>query len=161
MMANLPADPVARVRAFLETHGAEFRIFHTDETIFTVEDASRTIGVPSEKILKSLLFFINDREWALALMSGSNRVSDKKVKRVLGASKIRMGSADAIKTFSSFEPGGIPPVGYPEQPKTLLDEDLFLFDTIWAAAGSDHDFFPISPVDLLQMTGGAKADIKK
>ncbi|MDR1138231.1 MAG: YbaK/EbsC family protein [Synergistaceae bacterium] len=160
-MTDLPEDPVARVRAFLEASGGESRIIHTDETIFTVEDASRTVGAPSEKILKSLLFFVDDREWALALMSGANRVNDKKVRRVLGASKVRMGSAEAIKAFSSFEPGGVPPVGYPEQPKALLDEDLFQFDTVWAAAGSDHDFFPISPEALLRITGGIKADIKK
>ncbi|MDR1508833.1 MAG: YbaK/EbsC family protein [Synergistaceae bacterium] len=154
-------DPVARVRTFLEASGLASRIVHTGETIFTVGDASRTVGAPPEKILKSLLFFVDDREWALALMSGSNRVNDKKVRRALGASKVRMGSAEAIKAFSSFEPGGVPPVGYPEQPKTLLDEDLFQFDTVWAAAGSDHDFFPISPGELLRITGGTKTDIKK
>ena len=34
-MTDLPEDPVARVRAFLETRGGESRIFHTDETIIT------------------------------------------------------------------------------------------------------------------------------
>jgi prolyl-tRNA editing enzyme YbaK/EbsC (Cys-tRNA(Pro) deacylase) len=161
-VTDLPEeDPVARVRTFLEASGLASRIVHTGETIFTVGDASRTVGAPPEKILKSLLFFVDDREWALALMSGSNRVNDKKVRRALGASKVRMGSAEAIKAFSSFEPGGVPPVGYPEQPKTLLDEDLFQFDTVWAAAGSDHDFFPISPGELLRITGGTKTDIKK
>jgi prolyl-tRNA editing enzyme YbaK/EbsC (Cys-tRNA(Pro) deacylase) len=160
-MESRPADPVDRVRAFLEKCGLTSRIVHTEETIFTVEDASRTVGAPGEKILKSLLFLVDGEKWALVLMSGSNKVSDKKVRRALGASKVRMGSAEAIKDFSSFEPGGVPPVGYPEQPKTLLDDDLFRYDTVWAAAGSDHDFFPISPEDLLKITGGVRVDIKK
>ena len=154
-------DPVGRVKAFLEASGCEARVFHSDDTIFTVEDASRTVGAPPEQILKSLLFITHEGEWALALMSGSNRVNDKKVKRALGTTRVRMGTAEAIRAFSGFEPGGVPPVGYPTPPRALLDADLFLYDVVWSAAGTDHDFFPISPEELLRITGGARADIKK
>ena len=154
-------DPAGKVKAFLEASGCETRIIHSENTIFTVEDASRTVGVPPEQILKSLLFMTNEGEWALALMSGSNRVNDKKVKRALGTARVRMGTAEAIKAFSGFEPGGVPPVGYPTPPKALLDADLFLYDVVWSAAGTDHDFFPISPDELLRITGGVRADIKK
>ena len=154
-------DPAGRVRAFLEAANCGARIVHTENTIFTVEDASRAAGVPPEKILKSLLFVTAEGEWVLALMSGSNKVNDKHVKRALGTVKVRMGTAAAIKAYSGFEPGGVPPVGYPGQPRTLLDADLFQYDTVWAAAGTDHDFFPISPDELLRITGGVKTDIKK
>jgi prolyl-tRNA editing enzyme YbaK/EbsC (Cys-tRNA(Pro) deacylase) len=154
-------SPTERVRAFLEAANCGTRIVHTENTIFTVGDAARTVGAPPEKILKSLLFVTEEGEWALALMSGSNKVNDKHVKRALGTTKVRMGAAEAIKAFSGFEPGGVPPVGYPEQPRTLLDADLFQYDTVWSAAGTDHDFFPISPDELLRITGGVKADIKK
>ncbi|MDR1651331.1 MAG: YbaK/EbsC family protein [Synergistaceae bacterium] len=154
-------DPAELVRAHLESLGCASGIIHSGETIFTVEDASRTVGAPPEKILKSLLFFIDDSYWALALMSGANKVNDKKVRRALGARKVRMGTAEAIMEFSGFAPGGVPPVGYPVQPKALLDLDLFQYDTVWSAAGTDHDFFPITPDELLRITGGAAADIKK
>ena len=55
----------------------------------------------------------------------------------------------------------MPPVGYPEQPQTLLDEDLFNYGTVWAAAGTDHAFFPVAPDELLRITGGEKSDVKK
>jgi prolyl-tRNA editing enzyme YbaK/EbsC (Cys-tRNA(Pro) deacylase) len=154
--------PVQKVRAFLSSARCDAEIVHSEETIFTVEDASRTVGAPPEHILKSLLFVVDDVEWALALMSGSNKVHDKKLKRALGsARKIRMAAAEAIKAFSGFEPGGVPPVGYEKQPKTVLDEDLFKYGTVWSAAGTDHVFFPISPEELLRITEGIKADIKK
>ena len=161
MSAPNLGDPSGKVKAFLEASGCEASIVHSEGSIFTVEDASRIVGVPPEQILKSLLFVTDEGEWALALMSGSNRVNDKKVKRALGTSKVRMGTAEAIKEFSGFEPGGVPPVGYPTPPRALLDADLFLYDVVWSAAGTDHDFFPISPDELLRITGGVKADIKK
>ena len=161
---SLPAPdiaPVARVRAALEASRCESGVVHTDETIFTVEDASRAIGTSPETILKSLLFVTGDGEWVLALMSGSNRASDKKIKRALGVGKVRMGTAEAIKEFSGFEPGGVPPVGYATQPRALLDEDIFRHGVVWSAAGTDHDFFPIAPEELLRITGGVVADVKK
>lgn len=154
-------NPVSRVAAFLSSAGCESRVTHSDDTIFTVEDASRVIGTPPGRILKSLLLIADEGEWVLALMSGSNRVSDKKIKHILKTGRVRMGTAEAIKTYSGFELGGVPPVGYPKQPRTLLDDDLFQYETVWSAAGTDHDFFPISPAELLRITGGAKADIKK
>ena len=72
-------SPTERVRAFLEAADCCARIVHTENTIFTVGDAARTVGAPPEKILKSLLFVTEEGEWALALMSGSNKVNDKHV----------------------------------------------------------------------------------
>lgn len=165
MREETAADPAAKVKKFLREAGCDAPVTHSAETIFTVGDASRAVGAPPEEILKSLLFVAalegrGDR-WVLALMSGANRVSDKKVRRALGAQKIRMGLVDAIMAYSGFAPGGVPPVGYPEQPETLLDEDLFRYDIVWAAAGTDHDFFPISPRELQKITRGTVADIKK
>lgn len=155
-------DPVERVRFCLREAGCDSKIVHTADTIFTVDDASRAVGAPPEEILKSLLFSVNDGEsWALVLMSGSNKVHDKKVKRLLGAKKVRMGAAEAITGFSGFAPGGVPPVGYAKQPTALLDEDLFRYGVVWAAAGTDHDFFPISPDELMCLTSGIRADVKK
>jgi len=155
-------EPVERVRFSLRESGCDSRIVHTEDTIFTVEDASRAVGAPPEEILKSLLFSVNDGEsWALVLMSGSNKVHDKKVKRLLGARKVRMGSAESIMGFSGFSPGGVPPVGYAAPPTALLDEDLFLYGVVWAAAGTDHDFFPVSPAELMRITRGTRADVKK
>jgi len=52
-------------------------------------------------------------------------------------------------------------VGYPELPEAFLDEDLFLYPVVWAAAGTDHSFFPIAPGDLLRLAEGRKCSIKK
>ncbi|MDR1481921.1 MAG: YbaK/EbsC family protein [Synergistaceae bacterium] len=155
-------DPVERVAESLRQAGCDSKIFHTEDSIFTVDDASRAVGAPPEQILKSLLLRLDDGAgWALALMSGSNKVHDKKVKRLLSARRVQFGAAEAIKDFSGFEPGGVPPVGYVSQPRTLIDDDLFKYETVWAAGGSDHDLFPISPEELLRVTAGTRADIKK
>lgn len=155
-------DPVEAVRAFLKEARCDSPVKLTEATIFTVADASSAVGAPEEEILKSILLRVNHgKYYALALMSGVNKVDAKKVKKALGASHVSFAGGEECEEWSGFRPGGVPPVGYPEQPRTLLDEDLFNYQTVWAAAGTDHAFFPVAPEELLRITGGEKSDIKK
>ena len=155
-------NPVETVRDFLDKKQCASVIKQTEATIFTVSDASAAVGAPEEEILKSILLRVNHGEYyALALMSGVNRVDTKKIKRIIGASHVSFAKAEECIEWSGFRPGGVPPVGYPEQPRTLLDEDLFRHETVWAAAGTDHAFFPVSPDELKRLTDGEKAEIKQ
>ena len=154
------SDPVEKVLRFLNERGFHGAVTYTEETIFTVEDASRVVGAQPEHILKSLVLLVDDRP-ALALMSGTNRVDVKKVRREAEAKKVRMADPEYVYEWSGFKIGGVPPVGYPELPEAFLDEDLFLYPVVWAAAGTDHSFFPIAPGDSLRLAEGRKCSIKK
>jgi len=154
-------EAVGKVREFLRKAGYGGQILFSRDTIFTVEDASRTVGAPQEAILKTIVLQA-DGGFVLALMSGVNRVDLKAVRRLLpGVKKISMASPETVLEYSGFAVGGVPPVGFPSEIEALLDEDLFLQETVWAAAGTDHAFFPVSPEELLRMTKGRKAAIKK
>lgn len=160
VVTSCPADPVDWVRAFLDAEGYSGAIRITEDTIFTVEDASRAVGAPPEEILKSLVLLV-DGAPLLALMSGRNRVDLKKVQRLLEARKVRMADAEWVYAYSGFRVGGVPPVGYPDPLPALLDQDLYDYAVVWAAAGSDHAFFPVSPAELERLTGGRRADLRK
>jgi hypothetical protein len=41
----------------------------------------------------------------------------------------------------------------------LLDQDLWRFDEIWAAAGHPHGVFCLHPQDLPNLTGAIAADV--
>lgn len=151
---------VARVRAFLEEQGWCDAIQETKNTIRTVDDAAQAVGAPPAEILKSLLL-LADGKPVLALMSGPNKVDIRKVRSALGAKKVSMAKPEWVYQFSGYRVGGVPPVGYDEQPHSLLDEMLFRYETVWAAAGTDHAFFPVSPDELKRMTGGIVCDIRK
>jgi prolyl-tRNA editing enzyme YbaK/EbsC (Cys-tRNA(Pro) deacylase) len=151
---------VEKVRSFLEGEGYEGEIFFTEDTIFTVEDASRAVGVRPEEILKSLVLLADDKP-ILVLMSGPNKVDIKKIKRMLGARKVKMADPGYVYEYTGYRIGGVPPVGYPEKPKAFIDEDVFLYDTLWAAAGSEHSFFPVGPLELARLASAEKADLKK
>jgi prolyl-tRNA editing enzyme YbaK/EbsC (Cys-tRNA(Pro) deacylase) len=154
-------EAVKKVRAALDANGcADVKIKVTEETIFTVEDASKVVGVPAEEILKSLVFLVDGCP-VLALMSGANRVDIRAVARAAEGGKVKMASPEYVLEHFGFRVGGVPPTGYPTRIPALLDEDLFRYPVVWAAAGTDHAFFPIEPERLLALTGGLKVSLKK
>ena len=152
---------VLRVRAALDEAGAaDITIIKAEGTIFTVEDAAGTVGAPPEEILKSLIFLV-DGNPCLVLMSGVNRVDAKAVARALGGKKAKMAQPEYVFESFGFQVGGVPPIGYPSRLPALLDEDLFRYPLGWAAAGTDHAFFPVAPERLLAMVGGTRMALKK
>lgn len=154
-------EAVRKVREALDAAGcADVGIKITEDTIFTVEDASRAVGAPAEEILKSLVFLVDDLP-ALVLMSGANRVDSKAVARTLQGKKVRMATPEYVFDRFGFRVGGVPPVGYPARLPALVDDDLFRHSVVWAAAGTDHAFFPIAPDRLLALTGGIRANLRK
>ena len=154
--------PTDKVRAALDNVGADdITIRIVEQTIFTVDDAANTIGVSPSEILKSLIFVIDKSEPCLVLMSGSNKVDSKLAAHALGGKRGRMMSPDEVHERYGFRIGGVPPIGYDEKLRTVLDEDLFAHKIVWSAAGTDHTFFPIEPERLLSITGGSRASIKK
>lgn len=153
-------DPVQKVQKALDALHYSGKIIHSDATIFTVSDASKAIGVTEPEILKSLIFLV-DGSPCLVLMSGSNKVQSGKVKRASGGHRVTMMSPDDVLAKFGFKIGGVPPIGYDEKLPCLMDEDLWKYETVWAAAGTDHAFFPIAPQTLLEYTNGKKVTLKK
>jgi prolyl-tRNA editing enzyme YbaK/EbsC (Cys-tRNA(Pro) deacylase) len=89
--------------------------------------------------------------------SGDRRVDEQKVAAVVGA----LGRADAefVKARTGFSIGGVAPLAHLEAPVTLIDRELFRFDTIWAAAGHPQGVFALSPAQLEALTGAPVADV--
>ena len=152
--------PVEKVSRSLREYGYSVQVTVCGASISTVKEAAQAVGAPEEHILKSLIFLADD-EPVLVLMAGENRVDSKKLRSAAGAKKIRMADPEFVYRWCGFRTGGVPPVGYGEKLRAFLDEDLFLYPVVWAAAGTDHSFFPISPTDLADITGGMAYPLKK
>jgi prolyl-tRNA editing enzyme YbaK/EbsC (Cys-tRNA(Pro) deacylase) len=122
----------------------------------TAEDAARAIGCDVAQIVKSLVFIAGD-EPLLALTSGRNRVDPTRLAAVCGASAARKADADEVRDATGYAIGGTPPFGHPEPLRCFVDPDLLSFEVVWAAAGTPDAVFPISPGDLLRVSGGSAA----
>ena len=80
---------------------------------------------------------VDDRRAVLALVSGDNRADLELVEAAVGE-PIERPDAAYVREVTGYAIGGIPPVGHPRAVRTVLDEDLLRFETVWAAAGHPH-----------------------
>lgn len=99
----------------------------------------------------------SDDAAVLVVTSGDLRVDEKKVSALVGS--VGRADADFVKAATGFSIGGVSPVGHTTPPVILVDRELFRFEQIWAAAGHPYAVFPLSPDELVQLTGAPVEEI--
>jgi Cys-tRNA(Pro) deacylase len=141
--------------------GLDVEIVEFEQTTRSAQDAADTIGCQVAQIVKSLLFVV-DGELVMALVSGSNRLDERKLAalRGVGRKKVKRADADATKEVTGFSIGGVPPFGHKSRLPVYIDQDLARFDVVWAAAGTPFAVFAITPDELARASGGTLVDLK-
>lgn len=151
----------ARVQTILDQFGQGHRVVEQTETTRSSDDAAAAIGCTVSQIAKSLIFRGKESgRPVLVIASGSNRVDEKAVGRLIGE-KIERATPEFVREKTGFAIGGVSPLGHLEAPVTLIDEDLLALDPIWAAAGTPNAVFRLTADQLVAMTGGTVAVVKK
>lgn len=153
------SSSVERVRQALVAHGLHVEITEFSQSTATSQQAADALGVPVATIVKSLVFLAGE-EPILVLASGANQVDTEKLARAAGA-KVRRPDADRVKEATGFVIGGVAPVGHAHPLPTYIDADLLRYDRLWAAAGSPYAVFPVTPQELVRITGGRVVDLKR
>jgi prolyl-tRNA editing enzyme YbaK/EbsC (Cys-tRNA(Pro) deacylase)/predicted Fe-S protein YdhL (DUF1289 family) len=151
-------EGVQRVVAVLQGQGHPHAPVMLDDAARTAQQAADALGVALGQIAKSIIFRRKSDDAAvLVVTSGDLRVDEKKVAVLVGP----LGRADAafVKEKTGFSIGGVPPVAHASKSVTLIDQQLFRFDEIWAAAGHPHSVFQLHPQQLVQLSGAPVVDV--
>ncbi|MBT9476726.1 YbaK/EbsC family protein [Polaromonas sp.] len=157
---NLP-EGVQRVAAWLQASGHPHAPVMLDDAARTAQQAADALGVSMGQIAKSIVFRRKlDDAAVLVVTSGDQRVDEKKVEALVCGGK-RLGRADAafVKASTGFSIGGVAPLAHAAPVVILLDQSLFRFDELWAAAGHPHAVFRLSPKALERLTDAPVADL--
>ena len=158
--AELQALPegVQRVARALQQAGHAHAPVMLDRAARTAQEAADGLGVALGQIAKSVIFRRKQDDVAvLVVTSGDRRVDEKKVSALVG--KVGRADAEFVKARTGFAIGGVSPLAHLHPPVTLLDQDLWRFDEVWAAAGHPHGVFRLQPDDLKHLTGAPLADV--
>ena len=148
-----------RVQDALDGAGVATRIVEYDVPARTSAEAAAVLGCTVAQIAKSLVFRAASGAPVLVIASGANRVDEAKVAAQVGEP---IGKADAafVRECTGYAIGGIPPLGHARPLTTLVDRDLLQHDVVYAAGGTPHAMFPLSPADLVRVAGGGVADVR-
>lgn len=124
----------------------------------TAAAAAEAIGCTVGQIASSLVVETDDG-LAVIVTSGANRIDMDRAASALGSDTIAMADADEIREVVGWSIGGIPPFCHETDLPTLLDESLFEYERIWAAAGTPQAVFRLTPETLARLTDGQQAVI--
>ncbi|HLX58986.1 MAG TPA: YbaK/EbsC family protein [Ktedonobacteraceae bacterium] len=159
-MSQIPGTSVQKVQHTLKSLGFSDEIVVFPDSTRTAIEAAQAVGCQVGQIVKSLVFKgALTHKPVLVLASGSNRVNEQRLAALVGE-KIEKADADFVRQHTGFAVGGVPPVAHSERLDTFIDEDLLQYAEIWAAAGSPHAVFRLTPGDLQSLTGGQVVSIK-
>ncbi|MGO4707282.1 YbaK/EbsC family protein [Microvirga sp. 2MCAF38] len=152
MSTTLP--PAAqRVHDAAQGLGLAITIREMPQSTRTAEEAAAACDCHVGQIVKSLVFQGQDSgKPYLLLVSGSNRVDQSGVAKVIGEALTRP-DANAVRAWTGFAIGGIPPFAHETALATFMDEDLLPFEIVWAAAGTPNAVFSVAPKNLSQAIG--------
>ena len=149
-----------RVQQVLKSLGLSSHVTEMSATTRSAEDAARAVGCEVGQIAKSLVFKgASSQRAVLVVTSGANRVNESALAELL-AEPVLKADAEFVRQTTGFAIGGVPPVGHANALTVLIDEDLFHYGDIWAAAGTPRAVFKLTPQELQKITGGRVVCVK-
>ena len=150
----------ARFQDLLRQAGFANEVQELAASTRTSAEAAAALGCEVAQIAKSIIFRSAAGRAVLVIASGANRIDEKKVAAALGEA-IRKADAEFVRDRTGFVIGGVPPMGHATPPQVLIDEDVFAFARIYAAAGTPNSIFALTPDELLRMSGGQRVDVRQ
>lgn len=124
----------------------------------TATDAARAVGCEVGQIVKSLVFVAGGRP-VVALVSGANRLDEKRLGQVAGQ-PVAKADADTVRAATGYPIGGVPPFGHATELPVYMDRDLLGYAAVWAAAGRPDSVFEIQPARLRELSNAVVVDLK-
>ncbi len=168
-----------RVQDALDAAGVATRIVEYDVPARTSAEAAAVLGCAVGQIAKSLVFKSASGAPVLVIASGAHRVDEAKIAALAGEA---IGKADPafVRATTGYAIGGIPPLGWTntlraarsdaDSPsgaalrahatpsRTFIDRNLLAYETVYAAGGTPHAMFPITPAELVRVAQGTVAE---
>ncbi len=144
------------MRSFVLDRGvaASIKILEPESTR-TSALAAAALGCSVAKIAKTIGFLFMGSQILhpiLVVLSGDKKVSTAKLANFLKApeSSLRRMKAEEVKQVTGFSIGGVPPFPHDPKVRVMVDESIFRFQRVWAAAGSTNAVMAISPEVLTE-----------
>lgn len=125
------------------------------------EEAAVKLGLPLERVFKTLVVALDGRELAVAVVPVSGKLDLKQCAAALGTKKCEMAARADAERATGYVLGGISPLGQKKRLRTVLDASAEAFDTIYVSAGRRGLEIELAPADLRALTGALSASVSR
>ena len=137
---------LARAKVAFETH--EYEVTASEDT--SGESVAATLGVPPERLFKTLVVQVDSRA-AIAIVPVNGQLVLKALAVAAGAKRARMATAMDAERWTGYVTGGISPFGQKRRLPFFVDASMTDHDTVYVSGGRRGLQVEIIPNDLIEL----------
>lgn len=148
----------------LERAGVQFTTHlyehNPDAESFGLE-AADALGVPAERVFKTLLADMDGRHLVVGIVPVSGSLDLKALASAVGGKRASMADAAVAERTTGYVVGGISPLGQRKQLPTVVDSTALAYDTVYVSGGRRGLDIELAPADLIALTKASTAPIAR
>lgn len=122
-------------------------------------EAAAAMGVAPERVFKTLMAVLDDRELVVAIVPVAAELDLKALAKAAGGKRATMATVPVAERATGYVKGGISPFGQRKRHRTFLDAAAEVQPTIIVNGGRRGLQIEVAPAALLTATGGVAAAI--
>jgi prolyl-tRNA editing enzyme YbaK/EbsC (Cys-tRNA(Pro) deacylase) len=144
-----PAD----LAAFIRAHGIAAELITDIGPTPTVPAAAAALGVSTERILKTLVFYVRSEPYTV-IAHGTAPVREGLLAKHFGVGKrqVRLARPDEVLAVTGYPAGGVPPFGHRQPTPVLVLSSLLAWDVVYGGGGDDRTMLQLTTAELLRVT---------
>lgn len=147
--------PVARALTEL---GVAHRVFRHPGEVTSLEQAAAERGHRPSQIVRSILFRLGAERFAMVLVAGPDQVDWKRLRQIVGQSRLTMASADEVLAVTGYPIGAVSPFGIPTPLPVFLDRSVLAEEEISIGSGWRNVTVILTSADLVRCLPDAIVD---
>jgi len=148
----------------VKTAGIEFEVVQYDHDPKAESyglEASDLLGVPPERVFKTLLTKLDGKTLVVGIVPVAARLDLKALASAAGGRKAEMADPAEAQRATGYVLGGISPLGQKRRLTTVLDESAHEHATIYVSGGRRGLEIVLAPADLARLTDARVASIAR
>ncbi|MDY0052477.1 MAG: Cys-tRNA(Pro) deacylase [Aliarcobacter sp.] len=123
-------------------------------------EAVEKLGLDANQVYKTLLVELTPKELVVCVLPVSNQLGLKEVATAFGVKKAVMANKDEAQKVTGYLLGGISPLGQKKLLRTVLDQSVNAFKTIFVSGGKRGLDIEVKPIDLQNLLKAKIYEIK-
>jgi Cys-tRNA(Pro) deacylase len=136
------------ISSILKELGISHRVFHHKDPVHSFEQAAGDRGQRPGQVVRSILFRVQEGEYAMALVGGPEQISWKLLRKILGRSRISMASEDEVLEVTGYRVGTVGPFGLKQPVRMLIDSGLMKEEEVSIGSGVRNTAVILKSTDL-------------
>lgn len=156
----MPTVEKTNAMRVLDSAHVSYQVFTFSEEIHSADGVARALGIPPERVFKTLVVIPGNGKPILAIVPGHKELDLKLLAQLIGEKKIRMATQAEAESLTGLQVGGISALALIHKGfRVLIDRSCQQHEQILVSAGRRGINLELAPADLIRVVNARVAEI--